>query len=174
MVYLSIQLYFMMSFLHVPDLASNLLSLLHLTCVKRYVINIGSDHLCFYYSNQLHFTASVTPNNVGYLDGQVIVPKQAESARFAITCPLDLTLWHRRCSHINFDDLKHMHSHNLVSGMVICSTSPPDLKLPLVVPHSSLLSTLTLRVPSLFRLLRDIVIGKPLLMTSQGTWWLLS
>ena len=112
--------------LHVPDLASNLLSLLHLACVKGYVINIESDCLRFYHSNQLHFTASVTPNNVGYLDGQVIVPKQAESARFASTCPLDLTLWHRRCSHINFEDLKHMHSHNLVSGMVIRSTSPPD------------------------------------------------
>src|SRR3984957_16117795 len=56
--------------LHVPDLTSNLLSLLHLACVKGYVINIDSDCLRFYHSNQLHFTASVTPNNVGYLDGQ--------------------------------------------------------------------------------------------------------
>src|ERR1700722_7812024 len=110
--------------LHVPDLASKLLSLLHLARVKGYVINIESDCLRFSPSNQLHVTASVPPNNVGYLDGQVIVPKQAESAHFAITCPLDLTLWHRRCSHINFEDLKHMHSHNLVSGMVIRSASP--------------------------------------------------
>ena len=112
--------------LHVPCLASNLLSLLHLTRVKGYVINIEGDRLRFYHANQLHFTASVTPGNVGYLDGHVIVPKQAESARFASTCPLDLTLWHRQCSHINFEDLKHMHSHNLVSGMVIRSASPPD------------------------------------------------
>src|SRR3984957_2777836 len=107
-------------------MSSNLSSLLHLAHVKGYVINIEGDHLRFYYSNQLHFTATVTPNNVGYLDDQVIVPKQAKSARFTSTCPLELTLWHRRCSHINFEDLKHMHSHNLVSGIVIRSASPPD------------------------------------------------
>src|ERR1700676_2806725 len=45
---------------------------------------------------------------------------------YTSTCPLDLTLWHRRCSHLNFADLKHMHLHNKVKGMVIKSKTPPD------------------------------------------------
>src|SRR5271170_5849132 len=91
-----------------------------------YIISIESDCLHFYYSNELHFTATVTPNNIGYLDDQIIVLKQAKSACFTSTCSLHLTLWHYQCSHINFKDLKHMYSHNLVSGIVICSASPPD------------------------------------------------
>ena len=48
------------------------------------------------------------------------------SANVASTCPLDLTLWHRRCSHLNFADLKHMHDKNLVTGMDLRSKTPPD------------------------------------------------
>ena len=112
--------------LHVPDLASNLLALLHLTRVKGYEIHIKNDRIRFSHSGELHFTASVTSNNTGYLDSHVIVPQQAELSLSASTCPLDLTLWHRRCSHLNFVDLKHMHSHKRVSGMVLKSKSPPD------------------------------------------------
>ena len=79
----------------------------------------------FTHPNGTDFTATVSNNNVGYLDGLVMVPAP-QAAQFASTCPLDLTLWHRRCSHLNFADLKHMHTHNLVKGMVIKSDSPPD------------------------------------------------
>jgi GAG-pre-integrase domain/Integrase core domain len=44
----------------------------------------------------------------------------------ASTLPLDLTLWHRRCSHVNFDDLRSMHSKGMVIGMDIHSKAPPD------------------------------------------------
>ena len=111
--------------LHAPDLGSNLLSLFHLTRVKGYKIVIEKDQVQFTHQDDLHFTATVNNHNIGYLNGHVIVPSP-EVAQFASTCPLDISLWHRRCSHINFDDLKHMHSQNLVKGMVIKSNLPPD------------------------------------------------
>src|SRR6266516_4055968 len=57
------------------------------------------------------------------LDGYTIVP---QSANLSSTCPLDLTLWHARCSHLNFDAVKSMHSKHLVTGMEIRSKTPPD------------------------------------------------
>ena len=111
--------------LHVPDLASNLLSLFLLTREKRYLITIEYNKVKFLQSNELHFTATVNDRNIGYLDGHVIVPT-AQSANATSTCPMDLTLWHRRCSHINLPDLKDMHSRKLVTGMVIKSRSTPD------------------------------------------------
>ena len=77
--------------LHVPELGSNLLSLFHLTRVKGYKICIESIRVLFYHHNELHFTATITENNVGYLDGDVIVPPQ-HTAYWASTCPLDLEL----------------------------------------------------------------------------------
>ena len=109
--------------LHVPGLSSNLLSLFHLTRTKGYVVNICDDKVNFHHGQALIFTVTVTDRNIGYLDGHTVIP---HSANLASTCPLDLTLWHRRCSHLNFDDLKHMHRHNLVTGMVIHSSTPPD------------------------------------------------
>ena len=109
--------------LHVPKLASNLLSILYLTRLKGYRVVIENDQLEFFNSNDLHFTATVNDHNVGYLNGHVLIP---QSANAASTCPLDLTLWHRRCSHLNFADLKHMHLHKSVLGMSLDSQSPPD------------------------------------------------
>ena len=114
--------------LHVPDLASNLLALFVLSRKNGYLITIENDKVKFLHSKQLHFTATVTDRNVGYLDGHVIVPAPhtPESACVTSTCPLDFTLWHRRCSHLNLADLKSMHSSKLVTGMVIKSKSAPD------------------------------------------------
>jgi hypothetical protein len=109
--------------LHVPALGSNLLALLHLTRIKGYVITIQGAQVRFHHDQQLRFTATVTEQNIGYLDGHTIIPQHAN---LASTCPLDLTLWHRRCSHLNFDDLKRMRNENLVTGMVIRSQTPPD------------------------------------------------
>src|SRR6266487_2437815 len=109
--------------LHVPKLSSNLLSLLHLACQKGYKIIIEGDALEFIREGKLLFTATVNEHNVGYLNGYTIVP---QSANISSTCPLDLTLWHRRCSHLNFDALKSMHSRHLVTGMEIRSKTPPD------------------------------------------------
>jgi hypothetical protein len=112
--------------LHVPELGSNLLSLFHLSHKKGYKIAIEGDKVLFHHRPELHFTATVNNHNVGYLDGCIIVP-QSQSAHLVSICPLDYTLWHRRCSHMNFGDLEHMYKNKLVMGMMIKSQSiPPD------------------------------------------------
>jgi hypothetical protein len=44
----------------------------------------------------------------------------------AHACPVDLTLWHRRFSHLNFNDVKEMHQRGKVTGMIIHSNTKPD------------------------------------------------
>src|SRR3981189_334265 len=115
--------------LHVPQLGSNLLSLYHLSEKKGYEISIKAGCVRFYHTNELHFAATITSHNTGYLDGTIIVPQKAQTAESAMhssTCPLDLTLWHCRCSHVNFTDLKQMLLHKKVTRMVIKSKSSPD------------------------------------------------
>jgi hypothetical protein len=109
--------------LHVPALGSNLLSLFHLTRMKGYTIGISGDQVLFQNSGKLLFTATVNEHNIGYLNGHTIIP---QSANLASTRPLDLNLWHCRLSHLNYDDVRHMHKHGKVTGMTIHSNSPPD------------------------------------------------
>jgi hypothetical protein len=108
---------------HVPALGSNLLSLFHLTRVKGYKIGIENDQVLFYRDNKLMFTATVNGNNVGHLNGQTIIPHSASAVS---TCPVDLTLWHHRFSHLNYNDVKEMYQKGKVIGMIIQSNTKPD------------------------------------------------
>lgn len=111
--------------LHVPALGSNLLSLFHLTTKKGYEISIVGRTVNFLHNGTLLFTASVTDRNVGYLNGRSrSFPVQ--SANRASTLPLDLSLWHRRCSHLNHSDVRLMQEKKLVTGMPITALSKPD------------------------------------------------
>src|SRR5262249_13045358 len=76
-----------------------------------------------HHQNTLVLTATINDHNVGYLNGHTIIP---QSASLASTCPLDLTLWHYRFSHLNYDDVKSMYKKNKVTGMTIQSSTPPD------------------------------------------------
>src|SRR5271156_4607481 len=109
--------------LHVPALGSNLLSVFHLTRHGGYKIGISDNQVLFHQGGKLIFTATVDEHNVGHLNGHTIIP---QSANLASTRPLDLNLWHCRLSHLNYDDVRHMHQHDRVTGMVIRSTAPPD------------------------------------------------
>ena len=158
--------------LHVPDLGSNLLAVFFLTRVKGYRISIENDQVMFYRLNDLHFTATVTSNNTGYLNGHVVVP-HPQSANAVSTCPLDLTLWHRRYSHLNFADLKHMHDTKSVTGMVIQSRTPPD---PICEPcifgkqhHHNIPKSTTHRRTSLLALVHTDLKG-PLPVQSPEGW----
>ena len=42
------------------------------------------------------------------------------------TCPVDYTLWHRRLSHLNVDDVKRILRDDLATGLVIHSSASPD------------------------------------------------
>ena len=51
------------------------------------------------------FTAYITNENVGYLDGKTIID-MTESVHLTSTLPLDLALWHTRLCHHNYNDVK--------------------------------------------------------------------
>ena len=111
--------------LHVTALASNLLSVFHLTREKGYTVELQAANAFFYQACELRFKARVNEHNVGYLLGQTVSQtKNASSA--STTFDLDLALWHQRCSHVNLDDLRMAHSKELVSGLTIRSKRTPD------------------------------------------------
>ena len=70
------------------------------------------------------FTASINECNVGYLNGCTI--DISESANLSSTLPLDLSLWHKRLAHHNYEDIKMMVTKNLVDGLVMESKAKPD------------------------------------------------
>jgi hypothetical protein len=94
--------------LHVPQLESNLLSILYLTQKKDFVVTIVKDKMSFSKNSMELFTATVNSNNSAHLDGITI--QKSEFAGRISTCPLDLTLWHRRFSHLNHGDIKKLLS----------------------------------------------------------------
>ncbi|CDO76911.1 hypothetical protein BN946_scf184594.g18, partial [Trametes cinnabarina] len=111
--------------LHVPALASNLLSVFHLTREKGYTVELCGSRVLFYHQGQPRFEASVNEHNVGYLLGRTV--SQAKHALSASsTCEEDESLWHQRCSHINLDDLRSVVKKGLVSGLVLRSKRKPD------------------------------------------------
>jgi hypothetical protein len=110
--------------LHVPNLQSNLLSVLYLTKNKGFYVSIKGARMFFSCQGSLLFTATVNDNNTALLDG-VTVP-MTQFAGLISTCPLDTTLWHRRFAHLNFADVQHLISKSLVSGLTIRSSASPD------------------------------------------------
>jgi hypothetical protein len=111
--------------LHVPALRSNLLSVLYLVRKKAFYVTLHCNTIYFRLARQLVFTATIKENNCGYLDGHTVLPKSL-SAMSASTCPLDITLWHRRFAHLNVDSVKRIIRDDLVTGLVIKSSTAPD------------------------------------------------
>jgi hypothetical protein len=110
--------------LHVPELRSNLLSVLYLTQHKAIRVIISHGLMSFVKGNALLFTASVSDSNSALLDGTTLsVQHQAQPAS---TCALDLTLWHRRLAYVNMDYVRQMAKENSVLRVRIDSDVPPD------------------------------------------------
>ena len=110
--------------LHVPQLRNNLLSVLYLTQHKSYIVTIKKDRLLFRRNGSLLFTATVNSNNAAFLDGQVV--PMSHFAGATSTCALDYALWHHRFAHLNHEDVRKLHSRELVQGMVLKSKTLPD------------------------------------------------
>ena len=110
--------------LHVPELRNNLLSVLYLTCHKSYVVTIRKNKLHFHRHGALLFTATANSNNAAFLDGEVVPLSHFAGA--VSTCPLDWSLWHCRFAHLHHDNVRKLHSQQLVNGMVLKSTTLPD------------------------------------------------
>ena len=82
--------------LHVPDLMSNLLSVLHLTRNHFFHVHIYSDRMDLALNGSILFCAPIDKSNTAYLSGAVSVPAQHALVTSTSTLPLDLSLWHRR------------------------------------------------------------------------------
>jgi hypothetical protein len=110
--------------LHVPGLQSNLFSVLYLTRHKGFCVHIYSDTMKFEQDKTVWFNASINNHNVAYLNGSTIGLN--ESAHLVSTLPLDLSLWHKRLGHHNYEDIKLMIKDNLVVGLELDSKVKPD------------------------------------------------
>ena len=110
--------------LHVPDLGNNLFSVFYLLKCCDYKLTADSGLVIFNHSNRTRFTASINQHYVAYLDGTT--EPISESANLVSTLPLDLSLWHRRLGHINYQAIKRMKRDDLVTGMKINADFKPD------------------------------------------------
>lgn len=111
--------------LHVPNLASNLISVFDLMRNKSYRLDGSDNILKFIHGGITRFTATVNQQNIGYLDGRTI-EQQVVHANAATTVPLDLALWHKRFSHSNTTDIRQMLKNDSVQGLDIKSLTAPD------------------------------------------------
>ena len=110
--------------LHVPELRTNLLSILYLTHHKHFTVHINAHEMHFIRDRTLLFTAQINENNAAFLDGTT--DANIESANLLSTLPLNIALWHRRLAHHSYSSVKHMISHQLITGIDIKSNQPPD------------------------------------------------
>jgi transposase InsO family protein len=111
--------------LHVPDLRTNLLSILYLTRQKQFTVKINAHEMRFTRDNTLLFTAQINENNAAFLDGTT--DANSENANYISTLPVDISLWHRRLAHHDYNSVKQMISKQLVTGIDIKSKQAPDL-----------------------------------------------
>ena len=111
--------------LHVPALQNNLLAVLHLTEQKQFKVHIRKGLMEFRRFGQLLFVASVNSHNTGYLNGEVL--PAVEYVKLVTTLPVDLTLWHRRLGHHNYEGIKQLVRDDMVKGLVFDSKdNKPD------------------------------------------------
>ena len=110
--------------LHVPALRNNLLAVLYLTKYKGIDVHISGNKMNFLDKKSWLFSATINNDDIGYLDGSTV--DIMENVHLASTLPLDLSLWHKRLGHHNYDDIKMMKSKNLVDGLVLDSAAKPD------------------------------------------------
>ena len=111
--------------LHVPELSQSLLSVMCLTVKHGYKVVIVRDCIYFYTKGSLVLTAKLF-GNLAYLNGSTLHQPTSASALNTTASPLDITLWHRRFSHLNYTDLNAMVKKNLVTGLTLSSHASPD------------------------------------------------
>ena len=78
----------------------------------------------FIRDNTKLFTAKINENNAAFLDGTT--DANTESASYISTLPLDISLWHRRLAHHDYNSVKQMIKKNLITGIDIKSNKSPD------------------------------------------------
>ena len=104
--------------LHVPDLRSNLLSVLHLTSERSIEVTINKQGFLFRKKRDLLFTASLK-GKAAFLDGHTIPDLHS-----ALSATLDRPLLHRRLAHIGSDRLERLLRDGLATGITLTSQTP--------------------------------------------------
>ena len=112
--------------LHVPELGSNLLSVLYLVRNHQFQVHISSEHMEFERDGTVYFTAPIDSTNTAYLAGDVVPVAESAQVSSASTLPLDATLWHRRFAHFHHAGIQNILSGSLVTGMRLDTKTPPD------------------------------------------------
>jgi transposase InsO family protein len=107
---------------------------------------MAKDEIQFRQHGVLYFVAKVKKDSLPHLVGTTLdqtllsspppslphafltalPPLSPQSANNTTAAPMDLILWHRRLSHLNYDALRSMISKNLVKGLNITSRATPD------------------------------------------------
>jgi len=124
--------------LHVPDLSSNLLSVLYLTKQRGFQVLIDHEAMNFIHSGQTLFTAPINNSNAAYLSGYTLdkshstsvlsshSPTSIQSAHFLSTLPVDTSLWHLRFNHHHYAGINKLIKDKLATGITILSNTTPD------------------------------------------------
>ena len=74
--------------LHVPELGSNLLSVLYLVRNHQFQVHISSEHMEFERDGTVYFTAPIDSTNTAYLAGDVVpVVESAQVSSASTLCP---------------------------------------------------------------------------------------
>ncbi|KLO05358.1 hypothetical protein SCHPADRAFT_792649, partial [Schizopora paradoxa] len=94
--------------LHVPDLRSNLFSVLFLTKNKGFDVHIFGDFMQFRLRGSLLFSARVSEDLTATLMGRVIPTQRIEVAGAVSTLSVDKALWHRRFAHLNHRSVEEL------------------------------------------------------------------
>ena len=76
--------------MHIPALKNNLLAMLFLTRKRGFNVYIGSDTMQFDIHGQTLFTARITKDGIGYLNGHTI--DISKNIYKSSSLPLDLSL----------------------------------------------------------------------------------
>ena len=111
--------------LHVPDLRSNLLSVLYLVKNHKFIVHIYSDRMDFEREGTVRFTAPIDASNTAYLAGQVVPALESAQLSSQSTLPLDASLWHRRFAHFHYAGVQKIIADKLVEGLRLESHSSP-------------------------------------------------
>ena len=101
--------------LHVPDLRTNLLLILYLTCQKQFTVEINLLEMRFTCDNTLLFTAQVNKNYAAFLDSST--DANLDSASFISTLPVNILLWHRCLVHHDYKLVKDIILKQLITGI---------------------------------------------------------
>lgn len=112
--------------LHVPELGSNLLSVLYLARKCAFNVHISSSSMDFVRDGQTLFCVPIDSSNTAFLAGQVIPAFESAQVSASSTLPLDETLWHRRLAHFHFQGVRALQQSDLVPGLRFTSSQQAD------------------------------------------------